>query len=56
LQICPGKNKTVPRLHLNGKRVDTVVHASDARDRRKHKLGGSWSKPAWAKSETLSQK
>jgi hypothetical protein len=42
------------RLYLNGKKLGMVVHACHPSYGRKLKIGGSESRPAWAKSESLS--
>jgi hypothetical protein len=37
------------------KKLGVVVCASHPSHGRKHKIGGSWSRQAWVKHETLSQ-
>jgi hypothetical protein len=36
-----------------GKKMDIVVYACYPRNDRQHKMGGSQSRPGWAKHETL---
>jgi hypothetical protein len=43
------------RPHLNGKKLDVVVHACHLSKGGKHKTGRSWSRSAWSKSETPSK-
>jgi hypothetical protein len=45
------RQKKFVRPHLNGIKVVCFCYLSDG---RKHKIGSSWSRPAWAKSEILS--
>jgi hypothetical protein len=48
-----GQKKYV-RFYLSGKNLGVVVHTYHPRDRRKHKIKGSWFRPDWVKSKTLS--
>jgi hypothetical protein len=53
----PGeKNEWFARAHVNGKKLGMVVHAYHPSYKRKCKIGGSWFRAAWAKSESLSPK
>jgi hypothetical protein len=45
----------LPDPMLVEKKLGMVVHTCHPSNGRKHKLGRLWSKPGWAKSETLSQ-
>jgi hypothetical protein len=51
-QARPGEKMFV-RAHFNGKKMDIVVYACYPRNDRQHKMGGSQSRPGWAKHETL---
>jgi hypothetical protein len=55
VQASPG-GKKFQRHHLHGKDLGMVVHACHPSYGRKLEIEGSWSKTAWAKSETLSPK
>jgi hypothetical protein len=39
-----------------GKKLEVVAYACPPSDGRKYKIGESWSKLGWAKSETFSPK
>jgi hypothetical protein len=45
-----------PPANLNRKKLGVMAHACHPSDSRKHKRGGSKSRPALAKSESLSLK
>jgi hypothetical protein len=46
----PAWAKKVVRPHLKRKKLDMVVRTCHPSNHRKHKIGGSWSRLAWAKS------
>jgi hypothetical protein len=46
--------KSFERLHLNGKKLNMVACSCHSSYDRKPKIGESWYRMAWAKSETLS--
>jgi hypothetical protein len=45
----PKQKKFMRHPHLFRKKLGMVVHACHPSYCGKHKLGGSWSRPAWAK-------
>jgi hypothetical protein len=50
------KKKKKLRLYVSGKKLSMVAWACHPSLGRIHKIGGSQSRPAWAKNETLSPK
>jgi hypothetical protein len=46
------RQKKFVRPHLNGIKLDVVMHTYQPSKGKKHKIGGSWSRLAWTKSET----
>jgi hypothetical protein len=50
----PAGIKMFARLHLNKKKAEHVGTYLSSSNSRKLKIGGSWFRPAWAKSKALS--
>jgi hypothetical protein len=44
------------RHHLSGKKLGVVIYVCNPSVRGKQKIGGSLSRPVWAKNEILSPK
>jgi hypothetical protein len=45
-------SKNVHRLHLNGKKLGVMAYTCHSSKDRKCKIGGLWSRLAWAKDKT----